>query len=85
MLQSCCGVWVDPALDLKERRQVVLQKSFIVPLMSTTAMMRSRGCDIALTEQGERRTHSKIETTTTLLLYFYFEMKGCFAQTHLRQ
>lgn len=50
MLQTDSGVWVDVVSDLKEHRQVVLQKSFIVPFMSTAAMMRSRGCDIALTE-----------------------------------
>ncbi len=58
MLQTDCGVWVDAVLDLKEHRQVVLQKSFIVPFMSTAAMMRSRGRDIALTEEGGEMMNS---------------------------
>lgn len=40
-LQADCVVWVSTALDLKSDRQVMLQKSFIVPLTSTAAMMRS--------------------------------------------
>ncbi|TNN51931.1 hypothetical protein EYF80_037838 [Liparis tanakae] len=41
--KSRWGAWVDPASDLKDSRQAGLQKSFMVPLMSTAAMMRSRG------------------------------------------
>lgn len=52
MMQTGCGVWADTVLDLKEDRQGMLQKSFMVPFMSTAAMMRCRGCVIALTEPG---------------------------------
>lgn len=52
MLQTDFCVWVDA--DLKELKQAGLQKSFIVPLVSTAAMMRSRGCDIALIEGEDK-------------------------------
>lgn len=54
MQQAVCSVCEDLLLDLNEDRQVTLQKSSIVPLVSTAAMMRSRGCDIAL-KDGEIR------------------------------
>lgn len=41
LLQTDGGVWLDSGLDLKELKQVTVQKSFIVPLVSTAAMMRS--------------------------------------------
>lgn len=41
LLQTNGGVWLDSGLDLKEHKQVTLQKSFKVPLVSTAAVMRS--------------------------------------------
>lgn len=55
MLHSDCCVLVDTVLDLKDAKQVTLQKYFMVPLMSTTAMMRSNSCVIALKENQEGR------------------------------
>lgn len=43
MLQADGGWRRGVLSDLKEERQVTPQKSFIVPLASTAAMMRSRG------------------------------------------
>lgn len=64
MPQTDCGFWVDTVLDLKEQRQAILQKSFIVPLTSTAAMMRSRGCFIALTERGGEIINSLLQYQT---------------------
>lgn len=56
-LQSDDSVWVDVVvnflwregeLDLKEHKQAVLQKSLMVPLRSTAAMMSSSGCRFSL-------------------------------------
>lgn len=54
MLQIDCGDCLDAALDLKDARQAILQKSFIVPLISTAAMMRSSGCRITLVYEDQK-------------------------------
>lgn len=82
MLQTACVVWGDTVLDLKEDTQVKLQKSFIVPLMSTTAMMRSRGCDIALTEEAGEMINSLLQYQPLILL-IKFDTKIIFTQKHM--
>lgn len=59
-LQADCVVWVNTTLDLKEDRQEMLQKSFIVPLTSTAAMMRSWGSVIALWKRRKSK-HPHLE------------------------
>lgn len=65
MLQTDFCVWVDA--DLKELKQARLQKSFIVPLVSTAAMMRSRGCDIALIEGEDKHLTQTLTYPITIL------------------
>lgn len=65
MLQTDFCVWVDA--DLKELKQAGLQKSFIVPLVSTAAMMRSRGCDIALIEGEDKHLTQTLIYPITIL------------------
>lgn len=65
MLQTDFCVWVDA--DLKELKQAGLQKSFIVPLVSTAAMMRSRGCDIALIEGEDKHLTQTLTYPITIL------------------
>lgn len=53
MLQTDCRDCLDAVLDLKDTRQAILQKSFIVPSISTAAMMRSSGCRITLVYEDQ--------------------------------
>lgn len=69
MLQTDCGDCLDAALDLKDARQATLQKSFIVPLISTAAMIRSSGCRITLVYEDQKELTYILDKLTQKIGY----------------